>query len=259
MICTPVNLVVVKSKSINKYIIMKTISNLLLVSMLIITIGNLNARASNGESRSTGSDKAVQTLDEAVTVFDNVMDDPVNGIPKDLINASGGIVIFPGACRVAAGAFNGQGGKGIAMIRNENGSWSNPFFVIIREGNLGNKIGAQASDIVLLFKDRNDIKNIEKAEIALGNDIGVAAGPGNNGMASSTNRMFVTEVYSYQWSEGVFAGINLKGGILSYYAKSSDSSYVVENVNTDWISYGIEAPCNEEVNGLMEALTKYGE
>jgi lipid-binding SYLF domain-containing protein len=228
-----------------KYKMMKAITNSLLVSMLIITLGNLNAAASEFYSNDSG--KAKKTLAEAAIVFDHILEDAENGIPQNLINSAGGIVILPGACRVAAGAFNGSGGTGIAMIRNENGSWSFPFFVIIREGNLGNKIDALATDIVLFFKDSFDVKSIERTEIALGDDVSVAAGPGKNGIPSGTNLTFGAEVYSYQRREGAFSGVCIKGGILSNYAILSNSLY------------GIEAPSNEEVYDLRKALTIHGE
>ena len=174
--------------------------NLFLVSILTISVGTLLAAPSNGDSKSVENEKATKTLEKAVMALDNVMEDPVNGIPQSLINKSEGIVIFPGASKVAAGLFNGQGGRGIAMIHNEDGSWSNPFFVILGKGSQGFQIGAQASDIVLLFKDRNDIIDIDEAEITLGGDVGVAAGPVNNGSSSSTDITFDTEIYSYHRS-----------------------------------------------------------
>jgi lipid-binding SYLF domain-containing protein len=163
-------------------------------------------------------------------------------------------VIFPKACQVVAGPFNGAGGRGIVVIHNEDGSWSNPFFVTIREGNQGFKIGAQTSDIVLLFKDRNDIIDIDKEEITLGSDVGVAAGPVISDSYSSTDITFEAEIYSYQWSKGLFTGINLDGGILSYYEKLCDSLYGIDAVNMDELFYGIETPYNNNVNELLVAL-----
>ncbi len=64
------------------------------------------------------------------------------------------------AFKLAFGVAGGQGGRGIAMIHNDDGSWSNPFFVNLGEGSLGLQIGAQASDIVLLFKHKSDILEI---------------------------------------------------------------------------------------------------
>ena len=238
---------------------MKTMLNLMIVSMLIITVGNLNAAASMGEGKSAHSDKAVTTLTMAVKALDNVMEDPINGIPQSLINKSEGIVIFPGASKVAAGAYNGPGGIGIAMIHNEDGSWSNPFFVTLGEGSQGYRIGVQASDIVLFFRDRNDIIDINKSEITLGSDVGVAAGPDNNSFSSSTDITFETEIYAYHGSKGLFTGVNLKGGILSNYDKLNDSLYGTADVNRDEIFYGCDAPYNDEVNDLIEALSMYGE
>ncbi|MFC2081261.1 lipid-binding SYLF domain-containing protein [Bacteroidota bacterium] len=237
---------------------MKTMLNLLLVSILTISVGTLIATPSNGDNKSVENEKAAKTLEQAVRALDNIMEDPGNGIPQSLINKSEGIVIFPGASKVASGPFNGPGGSGIAMIHNEDGSWSNPFFVALREGNLGFQIGAQASDIVLLFKDRNDIIDIDKAEITLGDDVGVAAGPANNDYSSSTDITFETEIYSYHRSNGLFVGVNLKGIILSYNEKISDALYMIDEVNADEIFYGTGTPYNDKVNDLIVALNMYG-
>ncbi|KPL12502.1 MAG: hypothetical protein AMS23_03135 [Bacteroides sp. SM1_62] len=237
---------------------MKAMLNLILVSMLIITVGNLNAAASIGEGKSADSEKAAKTLKKAVMALDHIMEDPENSIPQDLINSSKGIVIFPGAFKVALGALGGQGARGIAMIRKEDGSWSNPFFVTLGEGSLGFQIGAQASDIVMLFKDRNDIIEIDKADITLGGDVGVAAGPVDKGSSSSTDITFESEIYSYCRSKGLFAGVSLKGGILSYNEKISESLYGVDDVSTNEIFYRIETPYSDEVKDLIEALVMYG-
>jgi len=165
---------------------MKTIANLFLVAMLIISVGNLNASPSKGYDKSDEKEKAIKTLNKSVDAFENVMDDPHCTIPQSLINQSEGIVIFPGAFKLAIGVWGGQAGRGIAMIRKEDGTWSNPFIVTLGEGSLGLQIGAQSSEIVLLFKHRYDILEIDDAEIILGGDIGVAAGPVSNGSSADT-------------------------------------------------------------------------
>lgn len=233
--------------------------NLFLVSILTISVGTLSAAPSNGYSKSVEKEKATKTLEKAVMALDNVMEDPENSIPQSLINKSEGIVIFPGAFKIAIGTIGGQGGRGIAMIRKEDSSWSNPFFVTLGEGSLGFQIGAQTSDIVLLFKDRNDIIGIDKAEITLGSDIGVAAGPVNKGSSASTDIKFDSEIYSYCRSKGLFAGVSLKGGILRFNEKVSDSLYGIDDVNTYEIFNRIETPHNDKVNDLIIALNKHSE
>ena len=238
---------------------MKPRLNMTLVFILTISVGTLIAAPSNGEPKSVENEKATKTIENAERTLDNVMENPVLGIPKSLINKSEGIVIFPRSCQIAAGAFNGPGGKGIAMIHNEDGSWSNPLFVTLGEGIQGYRIGIEASDIVLFFKDRNDIIDIDKSEITLGSDVGVAAGPVNKGSSSNTDIIFETEIYSYHLSKGLFAGVSLKGGILSYYEKLSDSLYGIEAINMGEIFYKIEIPYNDKVNDLIAALNMRGE
>lgn len=238
---------------------MKSASHLFIVSILTISVGTLLAAPSNGETQSVESEKATYTLESAINTIDNVSENPVKGIPQSLINTSEGIVIFPGACNVAAGPFNGPGGRGIAIIRNEDGTWSNPIFVTIREGSEGFKIGAPASDIVLLFKDRNDIMNIEKAEIILGGDVGVSAGPVHSGSSSGADVTFETDIYSYQQIKGRFAGASVNGSIVSYYENLSGSLYGIDDTRLDEIFNKIETPYNDQVSDLIVALNTYGE
>jgi len=229
--------------------------NICLASFLTISFGTLLAAPSNGNSYSVENEKATKTFDEFERTLDNVMENPVNGIPQSLINKSEGMVILPGVCQVTAGAFNGAGGRGIAMIHNKDGTWSNPFFITLRAGSLEfYKIGVQHSDIVLFFKDRNDLTGIEKADITLGSDVGVAAGPVQNGSSSSSDITFEKEIYSYHWSNGLFAGVSLQGGILSYSAKPSDSLFCVENICMEKIFCEIETPYNDTANDQMVAL-----
>lgn len=233
---------------------MNPMLNLILALTLTTSAGTMKAAPSNEESKSVENEKATNTIEKAERTLDYVMENPVHGIPKNLINKSEGIVIFPRACQIAAGAFNGPGGRGIAMIHNEDDTWSNPFFVTLREGHQGFQIGPQTSDIVLLFKDRDAIININKAEIALGSDVEVAAGPVNNGSSLSTDITFETEIYSYHRSKELFSGISLKGAILTYDKKPGDSLYGIETINMDEIIYEIETPYNDKVNNLIAAL-----
>ena len=77
--------------------------------------------------------------------------------------------------------------------------------------------------------------DIRKSEIILGGDVNLAAGPVSNGSSSNMEFTFETEIYSYQWSKGLIAGVSLTGGILSFYQKPSYSLYGIDNVNMDML------------------------
>lgn len=238
---------------------MKTMLNTLLIATLLITSGTLFAESNDTEDTDKITAKANKTLIKSEMALDNIMKDPENSIPPSLISKSEGIVIFPSAFKVAIGIAGGQGGRGIAMIRQDDGAWSNPFFVSLGEGSLGLQIGAQSSDVVLLFKDKNDIIGIDNAEITLGSDVGVAAGPVSKGSSATSDIKFETEIYSYYRSKGLFAGISLKGGVLAYNNRVNEALYGMEDVTIDDIFNEVETPYNDKVNDMIVALNMYGE
>ncbi len=238
---------------------MKTMLNLLVVSILTVSVGNLLAATNDADFESAEKVKAERKIEKALIALDNVMEDPEQSIPQSLINQSEGIVIFPGAFKVAVGMVGGQGGRGVALVRQEDGSWSNPFFVSLGEGSLGFQIGVQSSEIVLLFKNREDILEIDESEFNLGGDVAVAAGPASRGTSSSTDIKFEREIYSYFSSKGLFAGVSLNGAVLTYNDTYSDALYDRYDVERDEILNMIETPYCDEVNDLIQALNSYSE
>jgi lipid-binding SYLF domain-containing protein len=246
---------------------MKAKFKLLFVSALILTGGTLFAASiadAGNDPMYYGEDvkiveKANETLQNSVMALDNIMNDPENSIPTSLISQSEGIVIFPRALKIALGTVGGQGARGIAMIRQEDGSWSNPFFVSLGEASVGIQIGVQKSDLVLLFKNKNDVIAIDEADIMLGTGVGVAAGPVSREASSNTDISFDAEIYSYQKSKGLFAGVNLNGGVLSSNDTFNETIYCMGNADTNDIFMEIEAPFNDQVEVLIETIEMYSE
>jgi lipid-binding SYLF domain-containing protein len=239
---------------------MKALMNTLIVSTLLIASGALFA-ASLGDGMYNDDNtakKANKTLHKSVIAMDKIMDDPDNFIPPSLIDQSEGIVIFPDAFKIAFGVVGGQGARGIALVRQYDGSWSNPFFVSLGEGSFGLQLGAQKTDLVLLFKDRNAIMDLGETEITLGGELGVAAGPVSKGSSATTDIKFDSEIYSYSSSRGLFAGISFKGGVLTFNESVNESLYGMEDIDTDYIFHEIETPYNNRINDLIEVIEIYG-
>lgn len=98
------------------------------------------------------------------------------GISPTLLGNAYGIVIIPGTIKLGF-FFGGQYGSGIAMVRNDDGSWSNPAFIYLGGGSFGLQFGAVSSDIILVFKTRKSIMGLTNGSFTLGGDAAVAAGP----------------------------------------------------------------------------------
>lgn len=168
-------------------------------------------------------DKQQQKLDASIKVvqeFGKLRE----SIPKQLMQKTEGIIIIPGLIN-AGFMVGGKRGKGIAMVKNENGTWSNPVFLTLTGGSLGFQAGIQSVDLVLVFLNKNSLLDISKSSFTLGGDISVAAGPVGRNSSAGTDYKMESEVYSYSRSKGLFAGISLSGSSLDIDQKANDSFY----------------------------------
>lgn len=145
-------------------------------------------------------------------------------IPKMLFNESQGIVIVPHLIN-AGFVIAGKRGKGIAMIKNADGTWSDPVFVTITGGSVGLQAGVQAVDLILIFKNRETLQKIGTGSFTLGGDASVTAGPVGRNSSASTDYKLEAEVYSYSKSKGLFAGISISGSALDVDAAANTNFY----------------------------------
>lgn len=168
-------------------------------------------------------DKQEQKIAEAQKVLNEFIA-MKEDIPAELLKVTEGIIIVPKLIN-AGFVIGGKRGKGIAMIKHEDGSWSNPSFVTITGGSVGFQAGIQSVDLVLIFKDKKNLLDIGKGSFTLGGDVAVAAGPVGRSAAASTDFKMEAEVYSYSKSKGLFAGISISGSAIDIDAKANEAYY----------------------------------
>ena len=90
-----------------------------------------------------------QRLDDAATVFSEIMATPDKGIPEDLLEKAHCIVIVPG---LKKGAFivGGKYGKGFISCRPQgDAGWSAPAAIRVEGGSFGFQIGGSEIDVVM--------------------------------------------------------------------------------------------------------------
>lgn len=145
-------------------------------------------------------------------------------IPQWLLDRAYGIVVVPDVVKVGFW-LGGRHGKGVMVVRDDAGHFSNPVFVNLSGGSFGPQIGAQSSDVVLVFTTRKGIDGIADGKVTLGADASVAAGPVGRQASAATDASFTAEVYSYSRSKGLFAGIALDGSAITIDDKSNAAFY----------------------------------
>jgi lipid-binding SYLF domain-containing protein len=133
-------------------------------------------------------------------------------IPTELIEQARGIAVIP---KVFRGGFilGARRGRGVLSMRLDDGSWSNPAFVTLTGGSIGWQIGAESTDVVLIFANDSAVKNISTGKFTLGGEATAIAGPLRG--EASTNLTFRAEVYGYVRSRGLYAGAAFRGARLS--------------------------------------------
>jgi len=137
-----------------------------------------------------------------------------NGIPQKIIRGSQAIVVIPGSLKV--GFFLGtKYGEGVAAIRKENGSWSNPFFITLGGGSLGFQFGVESADTIFVFRTKNSVKELLSQKFTLGIGASVSAGPIGANIEKNTEINMQAEIFSYSQTKGLFAGASFEGASIS--------------------------------------------
>jgi len=171
----------------------------------------------------SAQDKEQKKIEGATTVLSD-FSKMKESIPSELLAVTQGIIIVPKLIN-AGFVVGGKRGKGVAMIKKADGSWSDPVFVTLTGGSVGAQIGVQAVDLVLVFRHSKSLLDIKKSSFTLGGDVSVAAGPVGRNSSASTDYKLEAEVYSYSRSKGLFAGISLSGASLDVDGAANSAFY----------------------------------
>jgi lipid-binding SYLF domain-containing protein len=172
-------------------------------------------------------------------------------IPHELLETYKGIVIIPHMLNAGL-AVGAKHGKGIAMVKLDNGKWSDPVFITLNGGSFGLQIGVQSVDLILVFKHKGALTKVKDGDFTIGGDVSAAAGPyGRNGTAS-TDYKLEAEVYSYSRSRGLFAGITINGANLGI-DKKADARFYGDDTSAQDI-FGDSKSTTESVKMLKETL-----
>ncbi len=189
---------------------------LLLTSLLLFT----SLKSQDKEQESDKAEEKVEAAAKVLTDFKGMEEN----IPEQLLKVTEGIIVIPKLIN-AGFVLAGKRGKGIAVVKREDGTWSNPVFITLTGGSVGFQAGVQSIDLVLVFKNRETLEKIGKGSFTLGGDISVTAGPVGRNSSASTDYKLEAEVYSYSRSKGIFAGISLSGSALDVDSKLNTNFY----------------------------------
>jgi len=175
-----------------------------IVSALLLVAGSaVAASPSKSETRRIG---------DAASVVRELRVAPDNGIPESIWDRARCVAVMPDV-KKAAFVVGGEFGKGVVSCRTAGG-WSAPAFLTLEKGSFGAQVGAESTDLVLLVMNERGIERLLQDKVTLGADGSLAAGPVGRTGTAATDLQLTAEMLSYSRARGVFAGIDLSGGVL---------------------------------------------
>uniref|UniRef100_C6E930 Ysc84 actin-binding domain-containing protein n=1 Tax=Geobacter sp. (strain M21) TaxID=443144 RepID=C6E930_GEOSM len=192
-------------------------------------------------------------IEDCIEVVKAIKAIPEQGVPPMLLKDAQAIAIIPGVIKVGF-VIGGRYGTGVVTVRDAKGNWSAPVFIKIAGGSLGWQIGAESTDLILVFKTKKSVDGIFQGRFTLGADASVAAGPVGRSAEGATDLTLKAEIYSYSRSRGLFAGIALNGAAIMVDDDANAAYYGSKYLGPRSVVAGEGEERTPAVNELLELM-----
>jgi lipid-binding SYLF domain-containing protein len=192
-------------------------------------------------------------LREAADVLYEIHQAPDKDIPGDLWDKAECVAVIPSVKKVAF-VLGGEYGKGVLSCRDGVG-WTAPVFMMLSKGSIGFQIGGQSVDLVLLVMNDHGMKRLLEDKVVLGGEASIAGGPVGRDTRAMTDAQLKAELLSYSRTQGLFAGIDLTGGVLKPDTDDNEDVYGRHISPRDiLITKSVKAPA--QASSFMRALRR---
>ncbi|HZS09169.1 MAG TPA: lipid-binding SYLF domain-containing protein [Blastocatellia bacterium] len=190
----------------------KSILQLIAICCLALAVGTTAPAQDTTKTKHHDTKDEVKQSEKAAKVFTEIMNTPDKAIPSEILDKAECVAVFPDVIK-AGFIVGGRGGRGVASCRTATG-WSAPAYFSLGGGSIGAQIGAQSTDFVLLFMNKNGLNSLLSDKFEVGGEASVAAGPVGREAGASTDAKLNAQILSYSRSKGLFAGLELKGVVI---------------------------------------------
>lgn len=158
-------------------------------------------------------------------------------IPQKAIQSAAGLAIFT-TFRTGL-HISGAGGSGIVVSRLPDGSWSPPSGFLVHTLGAGFMIGLDIYDCVCLLRTLEAVRAFTHPRLALGGEIGLAAGPvGAGSSVEAALGRSTKPIWSYMKSRGLYAGVQADGTIVVGRPDANAAFYGEKGITIDRILRG---------------------
>ncbi len=173
--------------------------------------------ASAAESNAISAAQTV--VDDSVQTLRNFESDSKQAWFRENVGKARGLFIVP---RLGKGGFiiAGSGGRGLVVVRDDAGNWSQPAFYTVGSASIGLQVGAQESEVIYLVMSDAGMDALMGTKFQLGADGTLTTGPVGMGAQTAT-----TDVLAFSRGVGLFGGISAEGTVIHPDFKRNEAYY----------------------------------
>lgn len=183
--------------------------------------------------------KAQDVVNSSTNALSQMLGKPEGASIRALMRQSRGVVILPSLLK-GAFIFGGQGGTGVLVARNTNGTWSAPAFYTAAGASWGLQVGIEDTAVLMILMNQNIVNKIAGGGAQLGVDASLAAGPAGGGTVGVNTTQAYKDIYYYNMTnQGLFAGISLQGAGLAPRDDLNHAYYNAANATAQQIISGM--------------------
>ena len=200
------------------------------------------------------STREEQRVADAADVLDQLLRIPEQTIPPALLSRAYAVAVIPNVVKVGF-VLGARRGRGIIVVRQDDKSWSNPAFITMTGGSIGWQVGAQSTDVILVFRTRKGVESISNGKLTLGADVSIAAGPVGRQASIATDIRFQAEVVSYSRNRGLFAGVAFEGAGVTMDRRANSAFYGSTRMTPEQIFVSSPNIAPDIANDFVQILT----
>jgi len=195
-----------------------------LASVLVLAFGMLGLSGCQ-EMRETPAEGADRLVDWSADTLQNFARLPELKSFVAHIPGARAVLILPAI--VKAGFFLGaEGGSGVLLAKNADGTWGYPAFYTLGAASFGFQFGLQDTETVLIIRNDGALRSVLKDQGKFGADLGITVGVIGTGVEASTTTNLRFDVLAFTNAKvGAFAGASLEGAVLARRRDMNESFY----------------------------------